>query len=449
MARGNAERFVDMQAKPSMPDGHPDIGSRDFDEKRKKIICPFASMMAVNEDTIESQQPFTMTPSRTIRPNSLPTPPETRREPYTDDADTDVAILGSPPQASQQDLTPPSPPPQPPAAAASVTGSSPDKCPIRMLDARPAEEVAEYFETHKHEIPRSHEICVKRYQSNEQSLRLLDAKYGSLVTMIHGLGMKHQPLLQHERKDGVADDNEREGETGKNEIAKWAAEQQQQQQEHGNLHDQSSVHVNSHDNKPEDPDPGPDPDVDCEERRSNYFNRQPSPPISLKEIRLGESPSRPWGIAVPASAQKNTPLSPSAAAAAAADDKLPPTSPPSMMSIERQRHAYDSHNPTSLPRANSETSHNRTQDPRANDVDDDDNDEYVPKAPEDKQEEEEEEEEGGGEQHHRNRPQEKARKGEKKTERSQPSVININFNGPVFMGYTAEEAATFLQREKH
>ena len=409
-----------------MPDGHPAIGSRDSDEKRQKMTCPFASMMAVNEDTIESQQPFTMTPSRTIRPNSLPTPPETRREPYTDDADTDAAILGSPPQASQQNQTPPTPSPQAPAAAAaSATGSSPDKCPIRMLDARPAEEVAEYFETHKHEIPRSHEICVKRYQSNEQSLRLLDAKYGSLVTMIHGLGMKHQPLLQHESKDGVADENEREGETEKNAIAKWAAEQQQQQQEHEKLHDQSSVQVNSHNNKPEDPDPGPEPGADCEERRSNHFNRQPSPPISLKEIRLGESPSRPWGIAVPASAQKKALLEPSAAAAAAAaDDKLPPTSPPPPFSNERQRHANDFHDPTSLPDSNSKTSHDRTRDPKAND---DDNDGYMPKAPA-------AEKEGGEGQHHRNKQKSKARETKKEKERSRPSVININFNGPVFMG---------------
>jgi len=54
---------------------------------------------------------------------------------------------------------------------------------------------ARYFETHKHEIPRSHEICVKRYQRNEADIRKLDAKYGSLVNMIQGLGQKHQPML--------------------------------------------------------------------------------------------------------------------------------------------------------------------------------------------------------------------------------------------------------------
>ena len=57
------------------------------------------------------------------------------------------------------------------------------KCPIRFLDDHSPEEVAKYFENHKHEIPRSHEVCVKRYQTNEESIRQLDAKYGNLVNM--------------------------------------------------------------------------------------------------------------------------------------------------------------------------------------------------------------------------------------------------------------------------
>ena len=40
-------------------------------------------------------------------------------------------------------------------------------CPIRFLDQHSPEEVATYFERHKHELPRSHEVCVKRYQSND------------------------------------------------------------------------------------------------------------------------------------------------------------------------------------------------------------------------------------------------------------------------------------------
>ena len=39
----------------------------------------------------------------------------------------------------------------------------PNVCPIRFLDQHSPVEAATYFENHKHEIPRSHEICVKRY----------------------------------------------------------------------------------------------------------------------------------------------------------------------------------------------------------------------------------------------------------------------------------------------
>ena len=54
-------------------------------------------------------------------------------------------------------------------------------CPIRFLDQHSPEEVATYFEKHKHELPRSHEVCVRRYQKNEEQIRKLDAKYGSPV----------------------------------------------------------------------------------------------------------------------------------------------------------------------------------------------------------------------------------------------------------------------------
>ncbi|KAL8786066.1 MAG: hypothetical protein Q9195_008381 [Heterodermia aff. obscurata] len=89
------------------------------------------------------------------------------------------------------------------SAPPSAVGST-SKCPIRFLDHYSPEEVAEYFKNHKHEIPRSHEVCVKRYQSNAESIRQLDAKYGNLVTMIQGLGEKHQSLLPDTKED---DDN--------------------------------------------------------------------------------------------------------------------------------------------------------------------------------------------------------------------------------------------------
>ena len=59
----------------------------------------------------------------------------------------------------------------------SAAGSAP-ACPIRYMDQHSPEEIAKYFEAHKHELPRSHELCVKRFQDNDASIRQLDAKYG-------------------------------------------------------------------------------------------------------------------------------------------------------------------------------------------------------------------------------------------------------------------------------
>lgn len=249
---------MDEQATPSIPVGHPAVDRKGS----QKMSCPFASMVAKG-DAPEAQQPFSLTSPRTHRPDLLPTPPETRQH-FIDDT----------PAANAADQESP---PQPPASPT----SSISKCPIRMLDARPPEEVAEYFETHKHEIPRSHEVCVKRYQRNEQSLRLLDAKYGSLVNMIQGLGVKHQPLLHG---------NERDGERVAGEVVeKWTDDHDHVHDDHNDRHDAEAVENAGNDKE--------DTPADREERES-YFDRP------LKEIRVGESPSRPWGIAVPAGALK-------------------------------------------------------------------------------------------------------------------------------------------------
>ena len=154
----------------------------------------------------------------------------------------------------------------------SASGSA-SKCPIRYLDQVSPEEVAHYFEKHKHELPRSHEVCVKRYQSNTESIRQLDAKYGNLVTMIQGLGMKHQPLLpaKADHEEATQDDkqiNER--------VERWA--------------ETLSGQVNAHN----------EATIESEDR-TGHFDRP------MKEIRVGESPNRPWGIAVPLEAEENNP----------------------------------------------------------------------------------------------------------------------------------------------
>lgn len=149
------------------------------------------------------------------------------------------------------------------SAPPSVTGSG-AKCPIRYMDQHSPEEVAKYFETHKHEIPRSHEVCVKRYQRNENDIRKLDAKYGNLVSMIQGLGHKHQPMLSKE-EDAVEVEH-----ASDERVESWA----------------KGVSVDGIKNEEE-------LAADHDEYREGRFDRP------MREIRVGESPSRPWGISVP------------------------------------------------------------------------------------------------------------------------------------------------------
>jgi hypothetical protein len=186
-------------------------------------------------------------------------------------------------------------------AAPSVQGSSTDKvCPIRFLDQHSPEEVAAYFELHKHELPRSHEICVKRYQSNEEQIRELDAKYGNIVSMIQGLGQKHVSLLpenlgdDHHDAEQDLDDYER---ASNEKIRKWA----------------STVYT------------GPDEPAEEKERGETEDERLPRFDRPLRDVRLGESPSRPWGIQVPIDAQDRAEsVSLSVAAAAEPQVSHPP-----------------------------------------------------------------------------------------------------------------------------
>lgn len=159
-------------------------------------------------------------------------------------------------------------------APPSATGTA-GKCPIRYLDQHSPEEVAQYFENHKHEIPRSHEICVKRYQKNTISIRELDSKYGNLVSMIQGLGVKHQQFLPSGAEPSIG-----QGVSSSGAVEKWAD------------HVSRPIHVEA-----------VVPAVITEEDdRDGRFQRP------LREVRVGESPSRPWGISVPLAHEE--PLSP-------------------------------------------------------------------------------------------------------------------------------------------
>jgi hypothetical protein len=211
--------------------------------KQGDLKCPFASNPALRRRQISRQMSSTILQSG--RQNNQGASSQTERwllDPIC--AEVHAAEIGS------------SPP--------SVTGTS--KCPIRFLDHHSPEEVAEYFENHKHEIPRSHEICVKRYQTNEESIRQLDAKYGSLVSMIQGLGLKHQPILATKERD-TSDIIELES---IDKVRRWATA----------CSDNITAPVDEN-------------NEDLSETRMGIFDRP------LKEIRVGESPSRPWGIQVP------------------------------------------------------------------------------------------------------------------------------------------------------
>lgn len=154
------------------------------------------------------------------------------------------------------------------SSSVSVIGcaSNCPRCPIRFLDQHSPEEVAQYFKNHSHELPRSHEICVKRYQRNEESIRQLDHKYGDLVNMIQGLGQKHQPLLSP--KQGGSSMVPKNSLTERDET--WAENQKLS----GPITEGTDAKQKNED-------------------REGHFER------SLREIRVGESPSRPWGISVP------------------------------------------------------------------------------------------------------------------------------------------------------
>ncbi|KAH8675818.1 hypothetical protein BX600DRAFT_508022 [Xylariales sp. PMI_506] len=145
------------------------------------------------------------------------------------------------------------------------------KCPIRYMDQHSPEEIAHYLETHKHELPRSHEVCVRRYQRNEEHIRKLDAKYGNLVNMVEGLGRIHQPMLPEQDTRPQSDVEKASNQR----VETWV-----------DVVKQASV--------TDDPDVAPlEDDPADEEERQSHFDRP------LKEVRLGESPSRPWGIPVP------------------------------------------------------------------------------------------------------------------------------------------------------
>ncbi|KAL8739705.1 MAG: hypothetical protein Q9184_008573 [Pyrenodesmia sp. 2 TL-2023] len=97
--------------------------------------------------------------------------------------------------------------------------------------------------------------------------------------MIQGLGQKHQPLL-HTRVEG---ENVSQGRNSQENVEVWAHKVDGDGEASINGQDD----VNGNDGVADDITDG---------QRDGRFDRP------LKEIRVGESPSRPWGISVPQAA---------------------------------------------------------------------------------------------------------------------------------------------------
>ena len=141
------------------------------------------------------------------------------------------------------------------------------KCPIKFFDQHSPEEDASYLQSYTHEIPRSHEVCDKRYQTTDERIRQIDAEYDNLINMIKGLGMKYQTML-------VPTDHEKvvlQDPHSKEEVEGWAT-----------VCTESMEGGAEQDNTPD----------DISHSRSGHFDRP------LNDVRVGESPSRPWGIHV-------------------------------------------------------------------------------------------------------------------------------------------------------
>ncbi|KAE8351551.1 hypothetical protein BDV28DRAFT_136843 [Aspergillus coremiiformis] len=181
---------------------------------------------------------------------------------------------------------------QAPSVRTSTSRCPVSRCPIRYLDQHSPEEIADYVERHKHEIPRSHAICVQRYQRDSHSMRHLDAKYGSLINMIRGLSVKHQAFLPNRGNSGAPTSS-----SSAERVEKWAEEV--------GIKSELQPSIKEED------------ESETEDERKGHFDRP------LREIRVGESPSRPWGIPVlaPLPPAMSPPHSSPAVSAAAEESK--------------------------------------------------------------------------------------------------------------------------------
>lgn len=280
------------------------------------------------------------------------------------------------------------------SARSSTTRCPIARCPIRYLDKHSPEDVAEYVEKHKHEIPRSHTICVQRYQKDSQSMRQMDAKYGNLINMIRGLSVKHQAFLPDRRNSDAPVSS-----SSAERVEKWAEEVGLKSDTQPSIKEEE--------------------EPDEEEDRKGHFDRP------LREVRVGESPSRPWGIPVPMSPIPSVPQSPTAAA-------------PALAPIGEQSNGIPGHGPMAMPSMKPGDAPKIGRCPFGHGAPAPDPPAPDPPAPETETI------------RHPERIDEDVTHGATEPpEESSPasnSPANIVFNGPVFFGFSPEHTAAFLQQ---
>lgn len=288
---------------------------------------------------------------------------------------------------------------QAPSARTSTTQCPVSRCPIRYLDKHSPEEVAEYVERHKHEIPRSHAICVARYQKDSSSMRQLDAKYGSLINMIRGLSMKHQAFLPN-RANGDAPGSS----TSAERVVKWAEEVGLKSDTQPSIKEE------------EEPD---------EEERKGHFDRP------LREVRVGESPSRPWGIPVPIPPAASAPQSPVAPVPATigAPSNDPSGSAATDMHSTSPFHHPAGENTAAAPKGRCPFGHGAPPAPAPDHAEPETETVRHPQQMDDTVEHDAGKHPGDG--------------------CPTNSPANIVFNGPVFFGFSPEHTAAFLQQLGH
>ncbi|PYI16758.1 hypothetical protein BO99DRAFT_404877 [Aspergillus violaceofuscus CBS 115571] len=301
-----------------------------------------------------------------------------------------------------------------PSTRSSNTRCPVSRCPIRYLDQHSPEEIADYVERHKHEIPRSHAICVQRYQRDSQTMRHLDAKYGNLISMIQGLSVKHRAFLPGTNQNGAPPSS-----SSAERVEKWAEE----------------VGLKSDMHPPIKEEEGEEGEVEQEdEERKGHFDRP------LREVRVGESPSRPWGIPIPVTplpVTTSAPQSPAAPVATSLNSTAHPSprtpvvdisSSVPMGDLSPERHAA----PPKAGRC-----------PFGHGAPSGDTQNKAPAVPQDAKKTRDPEQSK-----HTEDPMEEDR--EKSHDAANPTPHpaknSVVFNGPVFFGFSAEQTALVLQQ---